>query len=116
MWRNRVTKSHNMRVLCRTGRDSEFRELRTVVPPVLISHCPYRLSAGAEQADKDRDGFRDNRSTHGEQPTGQVVAAWSVRSPQLGPGYRLLYSPVGKPPASFRSIEAATSGGPLAFW
>jgi hypothetical protein len=34
----------------------------------------------------------------------------------LGPEYRLLYSPVGKLPASFRSIEAAASGGPLAFW
>jgi hypothetical protein len=34
----------------------------------------------------------------------------------LGPRYRLLYSPVGKPPARFRSIAAAASGGPLAFW
>ncbi len=43
------------------------------------------------------------------------MAACTLDSPELGPKYRLLYSPVGNPPASFRSNEAATSGGPLAF-
>src|SRR5215213_5607074 len=63
-----------------------------------------------------RDEFRDSRSTPGVDLAGRSAEAPREPSSELGPAYRLLYSPVGKPPASFRSIEAAASGGPLACW
>jgi trigger factor len=62
-----------------------------------------------------RDRTRDSRSTHGLTCPGRAVAVRTVYRSELGPGYCLLYSPVGKLPVSFRSIEAAASGGPLAF-
>ena len=113
---NHVTTSHNMRILCRTGRDSAFTMYSAVVSPALKSHERYSLLHEGAGTAIGRDGYRDSRSTHGVDLAGRAAAAPSVHSSELGPGYRLLYSPVGKPPASFRSFAAAASGGPLAFW
>src|SRR3954470_17122558 len=84
--------------------------------PARKSHGPYGLIRGWAGAATGRDQFRDSRSTHGVDLAGRAAVAPRVQTSELGPGYRLLYSPVGKPSASFRSIEAAASGGPLAFW
>ena len=81
-----------------------------------ISRRPYSLVPGAAGQPRLETRSRDSRSTRSLEHPGRAVAACAVHSPELGPRYRLLYSPVGKPPASFRSIEAAASGGPLAFW
>jgi trigger factor len=76
---------------------------------------PYDLVRRETGTGNIRDRTRDSRSTHGLTRLGRAVAARTVHRSELGPGYCLLYSPVGKLPVSFRSIEAAASGGPLAF-
>jgi hypothetical protein len=84
--------------------------------PAPESHSPYGLLLGSAGFARGRGGFRDSRSTDGVDLAGCATVVPRAHISELGPGYRLLYSPVGKPPASFRSIEAAASGGPLALW
>src|SRR3954470_2274428 len=95
--------------LCAEGNDTEGQAAQK-------SHGPYGLLRSGVGAAMDQDRTRDSRSTHGVDLAGRSAVASRGHTSALGPGYRLLYSPVGKPPASFRSIEAAASGGPLAFW
>ena len=105
-----------MRTLCPVGRHFVFVRHRATVPPARKSHGPYGLPGSEVGTAKARDESGDSRSTHGVDHSGRSAVAAGDHSSELGPEYRLLYSPVGKPPASFRSIEAAASGGPLAFW
>jgi hypothetical protein len=105
-----------MRILCRTSTESVLTGQGVARSPVSNSRRPYSLVPGAARAAKAGDRFRDSRSTQGVDPPGPEVAACAVHSPELGPRYRLLYSPVGNPPARFRSNEAAASAAHWQSW
>jgi hypothetical protein len=105
-----------MRILCRIGRESVLMRHAASEPDTPKSRHPYSRLRGGVRVAFRQNRSRDTRSTHGVDLAERAVVAHGLQTSELGPGYRLLYSPVGNLPASFRSIEAAASGGPLAFW
>jgi hypothetical protein len=113
--RNHVTRRHNMRILCRTGRESVLMRHTASQPAAPKSRHGYSRLRRRVRAAFRQNSSRDTGSTRGVDLAERAVVAQGLQTSELGPGYRLLYSPVGKLPASFRSIEAAASGGPLAF-